>query len=325
MGAVLDDAASTDDEPAAAPIWRPSGGSTTSPTATSTAAWSAPWPRSPTASSAAIAPTTTASRRPSRWRCTTTTTAASRSSPRSRRRDGRASPPPSCARRSRTPAKGCTTTTLQATDVGERLYDEPRLPPAVRHAALGAETLTEPQPRARRRHFCPRCGAAAQHRLPALDPLPELRLRRLLQPQAGRVRDRRRRPRPHRSSCAAPPSRARAAGRCRAASWTSASPSRRRRHARPEKRSGSTSSSAELVGVYSRSTDRIVVVVYKARALGTPVPTEEALEVRAFDPTDIPWDELAFWSDDRALRDCLAMRSSSSPSSSPPSPAATRR
>jgi 8-oxo-dGTP diphosphatase len=80
-----------------------------------------------------------------------------------------------------------------------------------------------------------------------------------------------------------------------------------------------------LVGVYSRGTDRIVVITYTARALGTPVPTEEALEVRAFDPTHIPWDKLAFWSDDRALRDCLAMRQSSSPLSSPPSRVATRR
>jgi 8-oxo-dGTP diphosphatase len=60
-----------------------------------------------------------------------------------------------------------------------------------------------------------------------------------------------------------------------------------------------------LVGVYSRSTERIVVVVYAARAEGTPTRTEEALEVQAFRPTTIPWDELAFWSDDRALRDYL--------------------
>jgi hypothetical protein len=46
-----------------------------------------------------------------------------------------------------------------------------------------------------------------------------------------------------------------------------------------------------------------VVVVYAARAKGTPTLTEEALEVQAFRPTTIPWDELAFWSDGRALRD----------------------
>jgi 8-oxo-dGTP diphosphatase len=63
----------------------------------------------------------------------------------------------------------------------------------------------------------------------------------------------------------------------------------------------------QLVGVYSRSTDRIVVVVYAARAEGTPTVTEEALDVRAFRPTTIPWDELAFWSDGRALRDYLSL------------------
>jgi 8-oxo-dGTP diphosphatase len=60
-----------------------------------------------------------------------------------------------------------------------------------------------------------------------------------------------------------------------------------------------------LVGVYSRAEDRTVVVVYAAAALGTPALSEEALEVRAFAPTEIPWQELAFWSDGRALRDYL--------------------
>jgi ADP-ribose pyrophosphatase YjhB (NUDIX family) len=60
-----------------------------------------------------------------------------------------------------------------------------------------------------------------------------------------------------------------------------------------------------LVGVYSRAEDRIVVVVYGARALGEPTTTDEALEVRAFVPSEIPWRDLAFWSDERALRDFL--------------------
>ena len=71
-----------------------------------------------------------------------------------------------------------------------------------------------------------------------------------------------------------------------------------------------------LVGVYSRSTDRIVVVVYAARTRGTPTRTEEALEVQAFRPTTIPWDELAFWSDDRALRDYLSLTAASAAASS---------
>ncbi len=60
-----------------------------------------------------------------------------------------------------------------------------------------------------------------------------------------------------------------------------------------------------LVGVYSRAEDRTLVVVYSATAGGTPSRTEEALEVRAFAPIDIPWPQLAFWSDTRALRDHL--------------------
>jgi ADP-ribose pyrophosphatase YjhB (NUDIX family) len=71
-----------------------------------------------------------------------------------------------------------------------------------------------------------------------------------------------------------------------------------------------------LVGVYSRSTDRIVVVVYAAHTEGTPVRTEEALEVQAFQPTTIPWDELAFWSDDRALRDYLSLTAANAAASS---------
>jgi 8-oxo-dGTP diphosphatase len=66
-----------------------------------------------------------------------------------------------------------------------------------------------------------------------------------------------------------------------------------------------------LVGVYSRSTDRIVVVVYAARTEGTPTRTEEALEVQAFWPTNIPWDQLAFWSDGRALRDYFSLAAGS--------------
>ncbi|HWK27207.1 MAG TPA: NUDIX domain-containing protein [Solirubrobacter sp.] len=61
-----------------------------------------------------------------------------------------------------------------------------------------------------------------------------------------------------------------------------------------------------LIGVYSREQDRTVVVVYAASARGTPSLTEEALEVRAFAPNEIPWQDLAFWSEEHALRDFLA-------------------
>jgi ADP-ribose pyrophosphatase YjhB (NUDIX family) len=60
-----------------------------------------------------------------------------------------------------------------------------------------------------------------------------------------------------------------------------------------------------LVGVYSRAQDRVVLIVYRARALGRPRTTPEAIEVRAFALDQIPWDELAFWSTELALRDAF--------------------
>jgi ADP-ribose pyrophosphatase YjhB (NUDIX family) len=60
-----------------------------------------------------------------------------------------------------------------------------------------------------------------------------------------------------------------------------------------------------LLGVYSRPQDRVVLVVFEAIAHGEPRTTDEAPEVRAFTPADLPWDELAFWSTEQALRDLL--------------------
>jgi 8-oxo-dGTP diphosphatase len=61
-----------------------------------------------------------------------------------------------------------------------------------------------------------------------------------------------------------------------------------------------------VVGVYSRPEERVVLIVYQATTENTPQTSEEATEVRAFHPDEIPWDELAFWSTDQALRDHLA-------------------
>jgi ADP-ribose pyrophosphatase YjhB (NUDIX family) len=60
-----------------------------------------------------------------------------------------------------------------------------------------------------------------------------------------------------------------------------------------------------LVGVYSRPDDRVVLIVYRALALGPPGTSPEAIEVRAFAPREIPWPELAFWSTELALRDAF--------------------
>lgn len=61
-----------------------------------------------------------------------------------------------------------------------------------------------------------------------------------------------------------------------------------------------------LVGVYSRADDRVVLIVYRAVAVGRPRTTSEAVEVRSFAPGEIPWTELAFWSTGLALRDLFS-------------------
>ncbi len=63
-----------------------------------------------------------------------------------------------------------------------------------------------------------------------------------------------------------------------------------------------------LVGVYSRASERIVLIVFSATTPDTPQTSEEASEVAVVDPAGIPWDELAFWSTERALREHLGRR-----------------
>ena len=63
----------------------------------------------------------------------------------------------------------------------------------------------------------------------------------------------------------------------------------------------------ELLGVYNRPAVGVVVVVYRARALAEePRLGAEALEARWFTADTIPWDDLAFESTVRALRDWVA-------------------
>jgi 8-oxo-dGTP diphosphatase len=62
----------------------------------------------------------------------------------------------------------------------------------------------------------------------------------------------------------------------------------------------------DLVGVYSREDERVVLIVFAATTQDEPQTTEEALEVQAFAPDEIPWQELAFWSTTNALTDFLA-------------------
>ena len=61
-----------------------------------------------------------------------------------------------------------------------------------------------------------------------------------------------------------------------------------------------------LVNVYSYTGRPVVVVVYEAEVVGGAIQGgEEALEVRAFAPDEIPWDALAFRSTREALIECL--------------------
>jgi ADP-ribose pyrophosphatase YjhB (NUDIX family) len=63
-----------------------------------------------------------------------------------------------------------------------------------------------------------------------------------------------------------------------------------------------------VLNVYSRPEDRVVLIVYTATTTGTPRTTMEATEVHAFASHALPWDELAFWSTERALNDFLSAR-----------------
>jgi ADP-ribose pyrophosphatase YjhB (NUDIX family) len=62
-----------------------------------------------------------------------------------------------------------------------------------------------------------------------------------------------------------------------------------------------------LVNAYSYAGRPVIVLVYAADVIGGALGCgSEALEVRAFAPRDIPWDDLAFRSTHEALRDYLA-------------------
>ncbi len=62
-----------------------------------------------------------------------------------------------------------------------------------------------------------------------------------------------------------------------------------------------------LIGLYSRPHAGVVTVIYEAEVVGgEPLPGAESIEVQAFGPDEIPWDELAFSTTESALRDWVA-------------------
>jgi ADP-ribose pyrophosphatase YjhB (NUDIX family) len=70
----------------------------------------------------------------------------------------------------------------------------------------------------------------------------------------------------------------------------------------------------ELVGLYSRLEATVVTLVFEAPIVGGEArTTPEALEVRAFAPADIPWDEIAFTTSFYGLRDWVEKRHPGAP------------
>ena len=62
-----------------------------------------------------------------------------------------------------------------------------------------------------------------------------------------------------------------------------------------------------ILDAYSTPGSAVVVVVYAAEVVGGTLEARDvSLEVRAFPPEEIPWDELAFESTRVALRDYLS-------------------
>jgi hypothetical protein len=53
-----------------------------------------------------------------------------------------------------------------------------------------------------------------------------------------------------------------------------------------------------------------VLIVYAARPNGQPRVSDEATEVTLFEPSELPWERLAFWSTEQALKDYLRSISS---------------
>lgn len=65
----------------------------------------------------------------------------------------------------------------------------------------------------------------------------------------------------------------------------------------------------ELIGLYTRLEAAVVTLAFEARIVGgTPAPTPEATEIRAYAPDALPWSELAFRTTTWALRDWIDRR-----------------
>ena len=62
----------------------------------------------------------------------------------------------------------------------------------------------------------------------------------------------------------------------------------------------------EIIGLYTRLEAAVVTIAFEARIVGgTPAPTPEATEIRAYAPDALPWPDLAFRTTTWALRDWI--------------------
>ena len=65
----------------------------------------------------------------------------------------------------------------------------------------------------------------------------------------------------------------------------------------------------DIIGLYSRLEAAVVVIAFEAHVVaGTFRTNPEALEIVAFEPDEIPWDEVAFLTSKWAIRDWVRLR-----------------
>ena len=77
----------------------------------------------------------------------------------------------------------------------------------------------------------------------------------------------------------------------------------------------------DIVGLYSRLEAAVVVIAFEAHVVaGEFRLCPEALEIRAFDPGQIPWPEVAFLTSKWALRDWVRLRRPDLLATTPPLP-----
>lgn len=64
-----------------------------------------------------------------------------------------------------------------------------------------------------------------------------------------------------------------------------------------------------LLGVYTYPGNPVLLIVYLAHPIGGELLAgQEALDIALFDPAQIPWDELGYYSTGQAIKDMLSLQ-----------------